>query len=55
MPAYAPDYQVQTGLLYRWKNQFKASFIGTVVDNSFATDTRAICATNTSVMTSLWS
>lgn len=37
MPAYAPDYQVKTGLLYRWKDQFKAGFIGTVVDDSFAT------------------
>jgi Fe(3+) dicitrate transport protein len=35
-PTYAPDYQVKAGVLYRWKNLFKAGLIGTSVDNSFA-------------------
>ena len=40
-PAYAPDYQIKTGLLYRWKNLFKAGFLGTMVDDSFATANNA--------------
>jgi Fe(3+) dicitrate transport protein len=35
-PPYAPDYQVKAGLLYRWKNLFKAGLIGVAVDDSFA-------------------
>ncbi len=35
-PTYAPDYQVKTGLLYRYQEALKVGFIGTMVDDSFA-------------------
>jgi Fe(3+) dicitrate transport protein len=48
VPQYAPDYIVRTGLMYKFKDRVKVSFLGTFVDNHFATDdenpTRAIPA-----------
>ncbi len=35
-PAYAPDYQFKTGLLYRYKDVVKVGFIGTIVDDHYA-------------------
>ena len=37
-PAYAPDYQVKTGLIYNYKNAFKISLLGTLVDDEFGDD-----------------
>jgi Fe(3+) dicitrate transport protein len=37
-PAYAPDYQVKTGLIYNYKDTFKISLLGTLVDNEFGDD-----------------
>lgn len=48
VPQYAPDYIVRSGLMYKFKDRVKVSFLGTFVDNHFATDdenpTRAIPA-----------
>ncbi|HEX7517496.1 MAG TPA: TonB-dependent receptor plug domain-containing protein [Chthoniobacterales bacterium] len=35
-PAYAPDYQVKVGGIYRWKDIVKVGLIGTIVDDHFA-------------------
>jgi Fe(3+) dicitrate transport protein len=37
-PAYAPDYQVKTGLIYNYKDTFKVSLLGTLVDDEFGDD-----------------
>ena len=37
-PAYAPEYQVKTGLIYRYKNTFKLALLGTLVDDEFGDD-----------------
>lgn len=37
-PQYAPDYIVRTGLMYKFKDRVKVSFLGTFVDDHFATD-----------------
>jgi outer membrane receptor protein involved in Fe transport len=37
-PAYAPDYQVKTGAIYRYKNIFKLAMLGTIVDDEFGDD-----------------
>ena len=37
-PAFAPDYQVKTGIIYNYKNTFKMSLLGTLVDNEFGDD-----------------
>ncbi len=37
-PAYAPEYQVKTGLIYRYKNAFKLALLGTLVDDEFGDD-----------------
>ncbi len=37
-PQYAPDYVVRTGLVYRWKDRAKVAFLGTFLDDHFATD-----------------
>jgi Fe(3+) dicitrate transport protein len=36
VPAYAPDYQFKTGVIYRWKDAVKVGMIGTLVDDHFA-------------------
>jgi Fe(3+) dicitrate transport protein len=38
IPAYAPDYQIKTGAIYRYKDTFKLAFLGTVVDDEFGDD-----------------
>jgi|JI6StandDraft_1071083.scaffolds.fasta_scaffold03485_8 Fe(3+) dicitrate transport protein len=37
-PQYAPDYIIRTGLMYKFKDRVKVSFLGTFVDDHFATD-----------------
>jgi outer membrane receptor protein involved in Fe transport len=37
-PAYAPDYQVKTGVIYSYKDTFKVALLGTLVDNEFGDD-----------------
>ena len=37
-PAYAPEYQVKTGAIYSYKNTFKLSMLGTLVDDEFGDD-----------------
>jgi Fe(3+) dicitrate transport protein len=37
-PAYAPDYQVKTGAIYRYKDSFKLAMLGTIVDDEFGDD-----------------
>jgi Fe(3+) dicitrate transport protein len=37
-PAYAPDYQVKTGAIYRYKDVFKLALLGTIVDDEFGDD-----------------
>ncbi len=37
-PAYAPEYQVKTGGIYRYKDVVKVSLIGTLVDDEFGDD-----------------
>lgn len=36
VPAYAPDYQVKFGGIYRWKDRVKVGLLGTIVDDHFA-------------------
>jgi Fe(3+) dicitrate transport protein len=38
VPAYAPEYQVKTGLMYSYKNTFKLALLGTLVDDEFGDD-----------------
>ena len=38
VPAYAPEYQVKTGLIYSYKNTFKLAMLGTLVDDEFGDD-----------------
>ena len=38
IPAYAPDYQVKAGAIYRYKDTFKLALLGTVVDDEFGDD-----------------
>ncbi len=37
-PQFAPDYFVRAGLVYRWKDRAKVAFLGTFLDDHFATD-----------------
>ena len=37
-PAYAPNYQVKTGGIYGYKDTFKISLLGTLVDDEFGDD-----------------
>jgi Fe(3+) dicitrate transport protein len=37
-PAYAPEYQVKTGMIYSYKDTFKVSLLGTLVDDEFGDD-----------------
>jgi Outer membrane receptor proteins, mostly Fe transport len=37
-PAYAPEYQVKAGAIYRYKDTFKLALLGTVVDDEFGDD-----------------
>jgi Fe(3+) dicitrate transport protein len=37
-PAYAPEYQVKTGGIYRYKEILKVALLGTVVDDEFGDD-----------------
>jgi Fe(3+) dicitrate transport protein len=37
-PAYAPNYQVKTGGIYSYKDTFKISLLGTLVDDEFGDD-----------------
>jgi Fe(3+) dicitrate transport protein len=37
-PAYAPNYQVKTGMIYGYKDTFKVSLLGTLVDDEFGDD-----------------
>ena len=37
-PAYAPNYQVKTGAMYSYKDTFKISLLGTLVDDEFGDD-----------------
>ena len=37
-PAYAPEYQVKTGAIYRYKDSFKLALLGTIVDDEFGDD-----------------
>jgi Fe(3+) dicitrate transport protein len=38
VPQYAPDYIIRTGLIYRFKDRVKVSFLGTFVDDHKAVD-----------------
>ena len=38
VPAYAPDYQVKTGVIYSYKDTFKMALLGTLVDDEFGDD-----------------
>jgi Fe(3+) dicitrate transport protein len=38
VPAYAPDYQVKAGAIYRYKDTLKLAFLGTVVDDELGDD-----------------
>ena len=35
-PQYAPDYQLKTGAIYRWKEMVKVGFIGMILDHHFS-------------------
>jgi len=37
-PAFAPNYQVKTGAIYSYKDTFKISLLGTLVDDEFGDD-----------------
>jgi Fe(3+) dicitrate transport protein len=37
-PAYAPNYQVKTGVIYSYKDTFKMALLGTLVDDEFGDD-----------------
>ncbi len=37
-PAYAPDYQVKSGAIYRYKDFLKVALLGTFVDDEFGDD-----------------
>jgi Fe(3+) dicitrate transport protein len=37
-PQYAPDHIVRTGVIYNWRDRVKVAFLGTFVDDHFATD-----------------
>jgi Fe(3+) dicitrate transport protein len=37
-PAYAPDYQVKTGAIYKYEDTFKIALLGTLVDDEFGDD-----------------
>ena len=37
-PAYAPNYQVKTGVIYSYKDTFKVALLGTLVDDEFGDD-----------------
>ena len=37
-PAYAPEYQVKTGMIYSYKDTFKMALLGTLVDDEFGDD-----------------
>jgi Fe(3+) dicitrate transport protein len=37
-PAYAPEYQVKTGLIYSYKETLKVALLGTLVDDEFGDD-----------------
>lgn len=37
-PQYAPDHLVRAGLIYRWKEQAKVAFLGTLLSDHYATD-----------------
>jgi Fe(3+) dicitrate transport protein len=37
-PQYAPDYLLRTGVIYKWRDRVKVAFLGTFVDDHFATD-----------------
>jgi Fe(3+) dicitrate transport protein len=37
-PAYAPDYQIKTGGIYRYKDIVKVALLGTVIDDEFGDD-----------------
>jgi Fe(3+) dicitrate transport protein len=37
-PAYAPEYQVKTGAIYKYKETFKLALLGTLVDDEFGDD-----------------
>ncbi len=45
-PQYAPDYLARAGVIYNWRDRVKVAFLGTFVDDHFATDdenpTRAV-------------
>ena len=37
-PAFAPNYQIKTGAIYSYKDTFKISLLGTLVDDEFGDD-----------------
>jgi Fe(3+) dicitrate transport protein len=37
-PQYAPDHLVRAGVIYNWRDRVKVAFLGTFVDDHFATD-----------------
>ncbi|MDQ3626216.1 MAG: TonB-dependent receptor [Verrucomicrobiota bacterium] len=37
-PAYAPDYLLRTGAIYRWGDRVEIAMLGTIVDQSFSDD-----------------
>jgi len=37
-PQYAPDHIVRTGVIYNWRDRVRVAFLGTFVDDHFATD-----------------
>lgn len=39
-PQYAPDYQVRSGVIYKWKDRLKLAFLGTLVADQYADDSR---------------
>lgn len=46
-PAYAPEFLVKTGAIYRWGDRLKASLTGTMVDEHFWQDSNTAGAVGT--------
>ncbi len=44
-PAYAPKYNVRTGVHYRWRDRAKVSFEGTFLDDHFGDDNSTLTMT----------
>jgi Fe(3+) dicitrate transport protein len=46
-PAYAPNYLLRIGSVYRWRDQVKLSLLGTLVEDHFWADDNAAGSTGT--------